>query len=81
MSSCITHALCSLKCDVILGDPGADSRDETIIGTAVKFPSKARRAPGNIALTDDFRSELNSNFLIGRKFSAIVFFPPNHRTS
>ena len=31
----------------ILGDPGAVSRDETRIGTGVKFSSKARRAPGS----------------------------------
>ena len=52
----------------ILGDPGAVSRDETRIGTGAKFSSKARRAPGNISLTDEFQSELNSDFLIGRKF-------------
>ena len=60
----------------ILGDPGAFSRDETRIGTGVKFSSKARRAPGNIPLTDEFQSELNSDFLIGRKFPQLSFFRP-----
>ena len=61
---------------VILGDPGAVSRDETRIGTGVKFSSKARRAPGNIPLTDEFQSELNSDFLIGRKFPQLSFLRP-----
>ena len=60
----------------ILGDPGAVSRDETRIGTGVKFSSKTRRAPGNISLTDEFQSELNSDFLIGRKFPQLSFFRP-----
>ena len=60
----------------ILGDPGAVSRDETRIGTGAKFSSKARRAPGNIPLTDEFQSELNSDFLIGRKFPQLSFFRP-----
>ena len=60
----------------ILGDPGAVSRDETRIGTGVKFSSKTRRAPGNIPLTDEFQSELNSDFLIGRKFPQLSFFRP-----
>ena len=60
----------------ILGDPGAVSRDETRIGTGVKFSSKARRAPGNIPFTDEFQSDLNSNFLIGRKFPQLSFFRP-----
>ena len=51
-------------------------RDETRIGTGVKFSSKARRAPGNIPLTDEFQSELNSDFLIGRKFPRLSFFRP-----
>ena len=51
-------------------------RDETKIGTGVKFSSKARRAPGNIPLTDEFQSELNSDFLIGRKFPQLSFFRP-----
>ena len=51
-------------------------RDETRIGTGVKFSSKARRAPGNIPLPDEFQSELNSDFLIGRKFPQLSFFRP-----
>ena len=60
----------------ILGDPGEVSRDATRIGTGLKFSSKARRAPGNIPLTDEFQSELNSDFLIGRKFPQLSFFRP-----
>ena len=60
----------------ILGDPGALSRDETSIGTGVKFSSKARRAPGNIPLMDEFQSDLNSDYLIGWKFSQLYFFRP-----
>ena len=33
-------------------------------------------APGNIPLTDEFQSELNSDFLIGRKFPQLSFFRP-----
>ena len=51
-------------------------RDETRIGTGVKFSSKTRRACGNIPLTDEFQSELNSGFLIGRKFPLLSFFRP-----
>ena len=60
----------------ILEDPGAVSRDATRIGIGVKFSSKARRAPGNMPLTDEFQSELNSDFLIGRKFPQLSFFRP-----
>ena len=61
---------------LILGDPGAVSGDETRIGTGLKFSSKARRAPGNIPLTDEFQSELNSDCLIGRKFPQLSCFRP-----
>ena len=57
----------------LLGDPGAVSRDATRIGTGVKFSSKARRALGNIPLTDEFQSDLNSDYLIGRKFPQLSF--------
>ena len=60
----------------ILGDPGAVSQDGTTIGTGVKFSSRARRAPGNIPLTDEFQNELNSDFLIGRKCPQLSFFRP-----
>ena len=51
-------------------------REETRIGTGVKFSSKARRAPGNIPLMDEFQSDLNSDYLIGRKFPPLSFFRP-----
>ena len=60
----------------ILGDPGAFSRDATRIVNGVKFSSKARRAPGNIPLTDEFQSDLNSDFLIRRKFPQLSLFRP-----
>ena len=41
-----------------------------------KVSSKARRAPGNIPLMDEFQSDLNSDYLIGRKFSQLYFFRP-----